>query len=178
MGVDCRVGDTGPGGGIVFYDAGSQQSWGRYLEFAPSGWAGSTLDPRAAWCNRNIYLRVNAKEIGAGKANTNLILASCSSGAAVLARSYRGGGKTDWSLPSVDELRELYKHFSSKAEPIPGRQNLLDVVYGGFDMNRTYWASFDYDAGYAHDLSFTSIYLVDGGQEKESLTAVRPVRSF
>ena len=32
----CRVGDRGPGGGYVFYDAGSTQPWGRYLEVAPS----------------------------------------------------------------------------------------------------------------------------------------------
>ncbi|MCX6532985.1 MAG: hypothetical protein NTW34_02145, partial [Actinobacteria bacterium] len=49
----CAVGDTGPGGGIVFYDAGSVQSWGRYLEAACAGWQnncdGTTADPQAEW---------------------------------------------------------------------------------------------------------------------------------
>ena len=31
-GGSCKVGDVGPAGGIVFYDAGSLQWWGRYLE--------------------------------------------------------------------------------------------------------------------------------------------------
>ncbi|MEY4372333.1 MAG: hypothetical protein RL219_1102 [Actinomycetota bacterium] len=38
----CAVGLKGPGGGRVFYDAGSVQPWGRFLEVAPSNW-GPTL---------------------------------------------------------------------------------------------------------------------------------------
>ena len=41
---DYTIGDTGPGGGIVFFDAGSVQPWGRYLEagpqLAPTEWCG------------------------------------------------------------------------------------------------------------------------------------------
>jgi hypothetical protein len=34
----CSIGGYGPGGGIIFYDAGSEQWWGRYLEVAPIDW--------------------------------------------------------------------------------------------------------------------------------------------
>jgi len=34
----CAVDAQGPGGGRIFYDAGSQQSWGRFLEVAPQNW--------------------------------------------------------------------------------------------------------------------------------------------
>ena len=38
----CAVGLKGPGGGRVFYDAGSVQPWGRFLEVAPQTWLGAT----------------------------------------------------------------------------------------------------------------------------------------
>ncbi len=37
----CAVGLKGPGGGRVFYDAGSVQPWGRFLEVAPQAWGGT-----------------------------------------------------------------------------------------------------------------------------------------
>jgi len=118
---NCPLGSTGPGGGIVFYDAGSQQSWGRYLEVAPAGWSGTATDPAKIWCNvTNVYFAESITdvalkatvgvEIGKGKANTNLMLAGCSSGAGHLAQAYRGGGQSDWYLPSRDELNEMCKY--------------------------------------------------------------------
>ena len=39
----CAVGLKGPGGGRVFYDAGSVQPWGRFLEVAPQNWNGTLV---------------------------------------------------------------------------------------------------------------------------------------
>jgi len=89
-GGSCAIGDTGPGGGIVFYDAGSVQPWGRYLEAAPAGWSGGPSDPLIGWCSNTDTLIPGAMgtAIGTGAANTANMLAACSSGAANLARSY------------------------------------------------------------------------------------------
>ena len=40
----CAVGLKGPGGGRVFYDAGSVQPWGRFLEVAPQRWNGTLYE--------------------------------------------------------------------------------------------------------------------------------------
>lgn len=34
----CALNTIGPGGGLIFYDAGSPQPWGRFLEVAPWNW--------------------------------------------------------------------------------------------------------------------------------------------
>jgi len=112
--VPCRVGDTGPGGGVVFYDAGSSQSWGRYLEVAPKGWSGRAKDPGHEWCadDQSGYDSEvpTGKGIGSGRANTTAIIKMCGKqSAAGAAAAYTGGGKADWFLPSKDELNELYK---------------------------------------------------------------------
>jgi hypothetical protein len=109
----CEEFDTGPGGGFVFYDAGSRQSWGQYLEAAPPGWSGSPDDPEVYWCPNG---QVDAAStlaagsgIGLGAANTQLYIETCGpNGPAGVAAAYRGGGKADWFLPSVDELEKVH----------------------------------------------------------------------
>lgn len=114
----CAVGDVGPGGGLVVFDAGSPQPWGRYLEVAPLGWAGSTSDPTSLWCPSSSSTFGSdigtARELGAGKANTAAIIEACGTDtAAGIAAAYRGGGKSDWFLPSMNELYQVWQQRSS-----------------------------------------------------------------
>ena len=194
----CPIGSSGPGGGIVFYDAGSQQSWGRYLEVAPKGWSvsasasGVTTGRVAEWCNvsgsvnGSIEVKGQATailgsvEIGKGKANTNLMVAFCSSGAGVEARAYKGGGKSDWFLPSKDELNELCKFASYQptgfSEPrwIDARCEFDRYERVGFEVG-DYWSSSE-QYSYAWSINFLS-----GGASnntKNTLLYVRPIRAF
>ena len=164
-GKDCAIGDIGPGGGIVFYDAGSVQPWGRYLEAAPTGWNGGSEDPKAQWCDNtdsDVDGGYNNEIIGVGKANTVLIKAVCSSGAANLASAYTGGGKTNWFLPSKDELNELYKQ----------RETV-----GGFAV-LTYWSSSQSYRGYAWNQYFPMGPQQNLNHQKHGALSVRPIRAF
>ena len=157
--VVYRIGDRGPGGGIVFYDAGSQQPWGRYLEAAPAGWTGSSRDPGVRWCNR-VGRIATSDAIGTGAANTTAMLGGCAWGAGVSARAYAGGGLHDWSLPSKDELNQLY---------------LQRTMIGGFAAD-FYWSSSQAGAGGAWYRDFGGGGLNFGDENVGP--HVRPVRAF
>jgi hypothetical protein len=98
-------GDRGPAGGWIFFDKGNNSDGWRYLEAAPEdqGWA--------KWgCNGKSTPKARYSEIGAGITNTKAILKECAEPdiAARKCASYRGGGKSDWFLPSKDELHAMY----------------------------------------------------------------------
>lgn len=195
----CKIGNTGPGGGEVFYDAGSRQSWGRYLEFAPEGWSGSQSDPKVVWCNDGDVLLNSAptvhgwlsfglkigdglgQKIGDGRANTELMLAGCRSGAALMSRAYRGGGQNDWFLPSSGELNELCKYAGSQ---ITGDSKVLCQLFplipsrklGKTTDSNFYWSS-------SETSSNTALAQFFGGGTwnhafKANLYALRPIRAF
>ena len=184
----CRVGDTGPGGGKVFYVAPTSfTSTGsacgsacKYLEAAPIGWitaatpAGqtncsrpgtSTADPKCEWSgNTTARIGTTSNAIGAGYANTSAMIAqsNVAGRAATVARAFRGGGKTDWFLPSKDELTQVY---------------LQKSVLGGFDFNY-YWSSSEGAADLAWFQGFDGYGDNGSKQQQGPPLSVRPVRAF
>ena len=111
-GFSFSLGDTGPGGGKIFYVSvegftmTDDNSTAHYLEAAPDdigelGWS---------WTN----ITGTATAIGTGRKNTAVILATdANAGAAKACNDYSNGGKTDWFLPSIDELNQLYVNRNS-----------------------------------------------------------------
>ena len=129
--IEWIIGNTGPAGGIVFYDKGDSSGGWRYLEAAPAD-----MDAKLRWVAQSygdnwrsfpsvvgIYY-----EIGTGRQNTTLILSvDANAPAAKACADYRGGGFSDWFLPNAAELELMY-------------WNLKVNNIGGFQYSR-YWAS-------------------------------------
>lgn len=164
-GGTCRVGDIGPGGGVVFYSAPTRQPWGQHLEIAPVGWSGTIRDPIAPWGCDNTRIYYLRRDIGAGLSNTARILAECPQPgiAARLASEYRGGGKSDWFLPSELEL---------------GAIPLTLAVQQELDQDNYYWTSVEWGASEANYLYFYSFAVSYLTLSKTSALGVRPVRAF
>ena len=168
----CVVGDTGPGGGIVFYVDLNRPAGSRYFEAACVGWQndcdGTTADPLAEWgCNGTLISGAGGHAIGTGEQNTADIVTGCPTPgvAAHLANDLVLGGQTDWFLPSKDELNEMFTMLHSSFTPL-----------GGFLTDDFYLSSSEDDDASAFAQRFD-----DGVQDNRSKGTtyyVRPVRVF
>ena len=120
QGGACVVGDTGPGGGIVFYVRGGGFNCGlilngattcNYLEAAPTSGAAAWTDANYVWSGKtNSYIGATATytDRGAGFKNTEAMVAQnprlprldggdAPNKAGTIARAYRGPNNlTDW----------------------------------------------------------------------------------
>ncbi|MEI7524463.1 MAG: DUF1566 domain-containing protein [Mariniphaga sp.] len=109
-------------------------------------------------------LGASGVELGSGLANTNKIYNSTGSRssayAAGIARSYRGGGYSDWYLPSKDELNLLY---------------ISRTRIGGFQSS-FYWSSSECDENSAWLQFFSNG--VQFKYEKSGTYFVRAIRAF
>ena len=178
----CKIGMTGPGGGLIFFvDYNDQYAGFDYLEAAPQGWSNgllnvnlggvtgetagtATVDPEMKWCSdTSSLLGLNAwdkRAVGIGGTNTTTADITCTSGAVQAASDLELGGKDDWVLGSLGEMKLMY-------------DNLQGV--GGFSTD-TYWSSSEGAANNAWTQLFYNGFQGNGG--KANSYYVRPVRAF
>jgi hypothetical protein len=171
--VKCtaKVGDTGPGGGVVFIDASTTgNNTGECFEAAPATWA-------LSWGCGGTMLVTEDLAIGMGKENTAAIVAGCAAGedqttmfAAKFANQLRAGGKDDWFLPSQDELAELFAQRKLFADCGTGKC-AADLA------TSTYWSSSHGGASDAVAIDFV-VGSDPLNEPQKTIHFVRPVRSF
>ena len=208
----CAVGDTGPGGGIVFYySATAFTSTGstcntncHYLEAAPSDsstkvWATTDLmcyntdNSNNGNCQTtSVYsglseVRVSSRtasyDIGKGMPNTEGFAgrlagypSNSTNFAAGVAWAYTNNSKTDWFLPSKNELNELCKY--ARTQTTGNTATLCDTsgaIRSGFSTD-FYWSSSEFGANIAWFQDFASGLQDD--DNKSYTNYVRPVRAF
>ena len=177
--VTGDIGDTGPGGGVIFYYLAAGFNCGptlgstcKYLEAAPSLWSGGAGDPRARFADAYGLIdspdTATATAIGWGYFNTKAILkerVTDTNTAAVLADSHtvtvEGVIFEDWYLPSQDELTQM---------------RVSGEVIGGFTAGR-YWSSTDQSSNNGWSLPFP-INNGGGSGKLDNSLYVRPIRAF
>lgn len=186
QGGACSVGDTGPGGGVVFYAASSPQSWGTYEEMAPASWSGNPTDANDVWgtdgggCNTINVTGANATAVGSGSSNTAAIMALCNASqapAAWITHNYTGGGFTDWFLPSKAEFNQMCRlaagqAFDASATTCSGTSTPLFAL-----DNSPYWTSTQTGTMTAWDQNTQTGSAVVSGTKNWQM-GIRPVRAF
>jgi len=167
-----KLGDIGPAGGLIIYKKSSPSDGWQYLELAPLGWqyeAGDSLGggyfvQSFVGGDNKVYALIAApsdsgqgtwgcsgtnistsSNMGSGGSNTDLILAGCAQRpiAASIASNETAGGKSDWKLPSLNELKAIYNN-----------KSVLGTI-----INNYYWSSTQYSS------TSSTALLMDGGSE-------------
>jgi hypothetical protein len=119
------------------------------------------------WCPALLSSLVTETSAGTGSANTQKIVLQCSdanadsSVAAKVASNYRGGGKTDWFLPSKDELGLLFE---------------ARATFGPVQSGFAYWSSSQDSPLLSWSLDFNSG--VFSSEVNGIDLYVRPIRAF
>ena len=173
----CALGDTGPGGGLVFFI-----SDGIAYEMAPNTWTGTSSDdtPGQKFCVRKYAQLTNTYDWDGAYATAHL-LGYCSGGAPVVATAYSGGGLTDWYLPNLPEMSSMCNYSrtwsgSPSTSTCAGSQDATFASSNYGFTNGYYWTSRRYN-NKLYAWSFSDVtYSVSISET--SLQPVRPIRSF
>ncbi len=203
----CSLGDTGPGGGTVYYynaagfncgpsfNATGSPTGGlcHYLEAAPATWQGGSdhdheiglVPPAIDSVNIPNLPRTaiinSTSELGLGYSYTNIIVAASPdlTYGAGRTRTYRGGGLSDWYLPDTTELNQLCKYVSG--QPWTSDATVCTGSANptlGIVLDHQYWAS----SGNNQDGHANVDQFMGNGSQSDSYYSwafeVRAIRAF
>ena len=192
----CAVGDSGPGGGTVFYAPGAAFtevgtacfSSCRYLEVAPApGWSSvGGVDPEYQWgggngtvvgsCSNKIISGAAGTAIGSGFANTAAIITACPASSG---NDSAPAARAAWTyVPTVGGVSIPGWFLPSKDEAMA--LDASDV--GGFVFHNDYWTSsqvgtpgFEANNAWYQWIGYLTSSL---GDHKQQSFRVRPIRAF
>ena len=172
------IGDTGPSGGLVFYDKGNYSDGWQYLEAATvaqdqvnHSWELKYM----AWSNVTGTIVGTNTAVGTGQANTDTIIGQTghSKSAAKICADFNYYNMdqiknyNDWFLPSKDELDLIYSNL------------YLGSHASEFDPTAFYWSSSEINASDAYGLICDEAFHYQNWFYKYySSGYVRPVRTF
>lgn len=156
--VVYKLRDRGPAGGWIFYiNPNYREDGWRYLEAAPEDQTAGivTWGPASAENGSDSSLPPALTGIGGGKKNTDWIktihkLNLSAYPAFKACIDYRGGGYSDWFLPSKDELWQMCWNLRGVDWIAGSMVQNSDVTSGGVGSfsSGTYWSSSeDYNSG-------------------------------
>ena len=151
------------------------------MEVSRSNWYNAT-ETAFRWCypQSDTLTGASGTAVGTGRTNTTAIRAVCTSNGAAYWITYKNstggvGGKTDWFLPSKDELNYVCRY----ARQLPESTAVCSggTLRTGF-IGASYWSSSEYNATRAWYQNFSN-----GGQAhfdgtKDLSVYVRVVRFF
>jgi len=144
------------GGGIIFYI-----DW-----TGIHGLVADTcdLEPVKQWGCYDSNMGASGLTIGTGQSNSSAIINGCNQPgiAAKACDSLTRGNYTDWYLPSIYELTELYNKSS---------------LIGGFDYSARYWSSSEFNSAESWYRPFYSGFTAHYSSKSDSYK-VRAIRSF
>jgi hypothetical protein len=184
--VTGDIGDTGPGGGRIFYYSAAGFNCGqyftdtgsatgekcKYLEAAPVSWWGGVTETNTSWANTNTTITgiSNETDVGIGSSQTRQIISSgfYTYTAAQSATSYspiiNGEVINDWYLGSQREMVELLTS---------------TIATGMTGMNVNYWSSTSVGVDNARFVNVNGATITRSGLQKITPSPyLRPIRAF
>lgn len=184
------IGDTGPAGGIVFYDKGYYSDGWRYLEVVANDIKEDIAFGfyRTSGSSSNIEVGTGLA-IGTGKANTEALVEMMgdiayisSSNSNTTQGLYAAKGcddysitndgvvYDDWFLPSVNEIKLMYVNLYLK--------NLRYFCATSYEFLYCYWSSSEGNGSAANAVNFRNYFSSFLNSRDNSLRLIIPIRAF